>query len=133
MKIRDYRKLFLNAPEPLMLVEVGSLTIRDANQRALSLVGYSEEELKELKLGAMLSPADCVRFLSATEPDADSAGIVDCTLSRKDGAPLPVDISTCMAGFDDLVLVALHDALEKSKMREQLRQAQKMEAVGMLA
>jgi two-component system, cell cycle sensor histidine kinase and response regulator CckA len=132
MKTRDYRRLFQNAPEPLMLVEGGSLAIVEANRRAVSLTGYSEEELKDLGLRAMLSPADCVRFVSVTEPDGDSA-VMDCVIQRKDGSPLPVDISTCMARLDGLVLVGLHDALEKSKMREQLRQAQKMEAVGMLA
>ncbi len=133
MKLRDYGRLFQSSPEAVVLVESQTLAIIEANQRTVALLGYSEDELKGMGLRSLLNPADCARLAASLAPDADHSGIADCSIRGKSGTNIPVDISTSSAETDGLILIALHDASEKARMREQLRQAQKMEAVGMLA
>jgi two-component system cell cycle sensor histidine kinase/response regulator CckA len=133
MKSRDYRRLFESSPEAVVLVENQTLAIVEANQRTLALLGYSADELKSMGLSGLLSPGDFARLTAALAPDVDHSGVPDCSIRGKNGSNIPVDISTSSAETDGLILVALHDVSEKARMREQLRQAQKMEAVGMLA
>jgi two-component system cell cycle sensor histidine kinase/response regulator CckA len=133
MKSRDYRRLFQSSPEALILTESQNLAVLEANQRALELLGYSADELKSMGMRELLSPADCVRLTALFAPDAELNGVSDCSARKKDGGNIPVDISTSRVETDDLILLSLSDASDKARMREQLRQAQKMEAVGMLA
>jgi len=133
MKLRDYRRLFQSSPDAVVLAESHTLAILEANQRAVALLGYSEEELKRMGLSGLLSPADFARFTSSLAPDADHSDVPDVSIHRKDGSNIPIDVSTSSEETEGLILVALHDGSEKARMREQLRQAQKMEAVGMLA
>jgi PAS domain S-box-containing protein len=133
MKSRDYRRLFQSSPDAMVLAESPTLAIVEANLRAVALLGYSEEELKKMGLPGLLSPADFARLTSSVGPDADYSGVPDCSIRGKDGSNIPVDLCTSSAETEGLILVALQDGSEKARMREQLRQAQKMEAVGMLA
>ncbi len=133
MKMRDYRTLFSNAPDALLLVERETLAIVDANRRACELFGRSEEELRATNVGKLLNPAGCARLSMGTAPPSAAAEIADCAAKRPDNTTVPVDVTVSQAPEGGLVIVALHDATEKAKMRDQLRQAQKMEAVGMLA
>ena len=135
-----YRLLFEMESDAIVLIDVESLRIIDANHAAQTLYGYSREEL------LALTAADL-----SVEPDLTAEAIrshtgvgrVPLRLHRKkDGNVFPVDIATnsiTLAGRATM-LAAIRDVTQRLEQEEalrrseaQLRQAQKMEAIGHLA
>ncbi|HET7031464.1 MAG TPA: PAS domain S-box protein [Candidatus Limnocylindrales bacterium] len=124
---RRYRDLFEHSPEALM-VEDRHLRIVDANPAALRLFG-------EGLIGAE------VRDLVEGEPivvDVDRMAeplIRDSAVGRRlDGSTFPEEVELRRIEIDGEphVLAIVHDLTDQVRMQEELVQAQKMEAIGML-
>ncbi|MFI5245353.1 MAG: PAS domain S-box protein, partial [Gemmatimonadales bacterium] len=113
-------------------------TILDANPALASLLGYdSVEELMALNMSAVYrSPADRAELIERHRRQSISAPGVDVDWKRKDGTPIVVRITARVVEFEDGVRCfegIVEDITAKRAFDEQLRQAQKMEAVGRLA
>ncbi|MET4805294.1 response regulator [Limibacillus sp. MBR-115] len=101
--------------------------IESANPAAEAMFGYQAGEIVSMSIDALV-------------PDAPSA-IGDCSDAaremsghRKDGTsfPLSVGYNRVTLGDKTLVIAAIKDLSEQKAVEEQLRQSQKMEAVGQL-
>ncbi len=134
-----YRTVMENASDGVFVVDMKGRFI-DVNQRACEMLGYQREELLELGIADIVSPEDAQR--SPLKLGADFAGramIIERMLVCKDGSTVPVEVSA--GPVDDSTIVGIvRDVSERKRaeavLREQelqLRQAQKMEAVGRLA
>ncbi|HEX9704730.1 MAG TPA: PAS domain S-box protein [Gemmatimonadales bacterium] len=105
----------------------------DVNPRACELTGYTREELLNRKSADTYPPND--RADAATRLAEIAAGrpaFFERPLLRRDGSIGVVEINA-RALADGRFLATMRDVTERRQLETQLRQAQKMEAVGRLA
>ncbi|MEO6327197.1 MAG: PAS domain S-box protein [Thermoanaerobaculia bacterium] len=131
-----YRLLFDESPMPLWSYDQSTLEIVTANQAAADQYGYTKDELTSMTLDDIRPASEIERARKAIRASAAGrqfAGV--WKHKRKDGSLLDVEIhlgDVQIAGRK-LRLSMLNDVTGKRSLEEQLRQAQKMEAVGQLA
>ena len=134
-----YRMLFRSASDAVVLVDVETLRLLDANERAQELYGYGHDELIQLKVTDMLAEPE------KTEQAVQNMKItsVPCRNHRKkDGTVFPVEIRSTIFDFKNRKtnLSTIRDISDimtaekkRKKLEAQLIQSQKMEAIGQLA
>jgi PAS domain S-box-containing protein len=127
-----YRSLFESAPDGILVADPEG-TYVDVNPSGLAMLGYSRDELIGMKSADVLAPKEFSRVDSAlTEINQGVEHRHEWQFRRKDGSVFDADVlATVMA--DGRILAVVRDATERKRMEEQLRQSQKMEAVGRLA
>ena len=132
-----YRILFEGSDQGILIADVETRRFLFANPAICRMFGYSADEIRKLGVEDIHPKASLNHVLA--EFTAQAAG--DHTLAlalpckRKDNSIFQADISVtpmvingrkCSVGF-------FLDISERQKLEDQLRQAQKMEAVGQLA
>ncbi len=109
------------------------------NPKAAVLLGYTQQELVESRQPfAFVHEQDRVMLLdqlSRLEPTRMPSVQLTVRGVRKDGQVIQVEAfcSVTEFGNERAILTTLHDISDRLRLEEQLRQAQKMEAVGRLA
>ncbi|MDE3155127.1 MAG: PAS domain S-box protein [Acidobacteriota bacterium] len=132
-----YRSLIQGAAYGIYRSSVDGQVL-DANPALAAMLGYgSTTELLALNLGTDIyrDPADRLRLMSKHAGEETTTG-EEVDWRRKDGTPIRVRLSVRVvqseeaeAYFEGIV----EDVTERRALEEQLRQAQKMEAIGRLA
>jgi PAS domain S-box-containing protein len=134
-----YRALFEGSPSPTWVYDRETLALLEVNEAAVVHYGYSREEL------ASLTAATFAAQNAPVEPEQDSGPLIDETAVRhqkKNGTLIWVELSVREIELDGKAacLASARDVTERKTARaalrrieEQLRQAQKMEAIGSLA
>ncbi len=124
---RNYRSLFESSPLPMWIYDTETHAILAANAAAVSRYGYSREEFLALTTTDIVAPDEA--------PDADGAASDVSRHLRKDGREIKVRMIAHAVAFDGRPAncVVAEDVGERERLESQLRQAQKMEAVGQLA
>ena len=126
-------------------VSVG-IAIADSDGRFLrtnpayrALTGYSEEELRSMFIGSLLSPDDAEPVITAIEELRSGHAPMSqarCRLCRKGGASVEVDhvVSTIPGGAGGPMRLAVfaHDGTERATMERKLRQNDRLASIGML-
>jgi PAS domain S-box-containing protein len=113
-------------------------TILDANPAIAVMLGYTVDELLGVNMADVYqSPADRAALIARYQARRTSSPLAaDITWRRKDGSPIIVHVTARVVDLDDGTKCfegIVEDTTEKRALEEQLRQAQKMEAVGRLA
>jgi len=121
-----YRAIFEANPQPLWVEDAESLAVLAVNEAAATNYGYSHEELLSMK------SSDLRPSTAPPAPEGEKDAVVQ---RRKDGTTIFVEIATHDILFAERKarLVLAHDVTQRTLLEEQLRQAQKMEAIGQLA
>ncbi len=128
-----YRRIFETASDGIVLLEKHEGHIIHANPATEKMLGYSEEECIGKKLqdiGVSLDMSDFPTIMQAL----NRSGILnydDVSVKTKSGQYIDTDIY--IVDRARLAQCNIRDVTEHKKLEEQLRQAQKMEAVGLLA
>jgi PAS domain S-box-containing protein len=135
---QKYRLLFEMESDALFLIDNETGNILDINAAAVSLYGYSREELLRMRNVDLSGEPAATR--SAT---VQGLKYIPVRYHRKkDGTVFPVEITATVLTQKgrQVHIPAIRDITERmqaeeerEKLREQLRQAQKMESVGRLA
>jgi PAS domain S-box-containing protein len=113
-------------------------TILDANPAIANMLGYAVEELQTLNMIDVYRSASERAALIERYHARHSGGALstDITWRRKDGSEIIVHVTARIVRLDDGTRCfegIVEDITERRALEEQLRQAQKMEAVGRLA
>ena len=122
--------------EPMLVVDRETLAILEANPAAAEKYGYSGEELRRMRLTSLISPEDRTHFDQTLRRDERAApDFFDIRHVLKNGKSIEVDMLMHRIQYRGRkgLLVVPQDATRRHHLEDQLRQAQKMEAVGMLA
>ncbi len=133
---RKYRLLFETSPEAMFVYDHDTLRILAVNEAATARYGYSEPEFLALTIRDIRPPEEQPR-LDEELKDRPDAGAVRTGMRHrtKDGRVLEVDLVARPIEFAGrhARLVLARDVTAQRQLEEQLRQSQKMEAVGQLA
>jgi two-component system, cell cycle sensor histidine kinase and response regulator CckA len=130
---QDLGVLFEHHPQPMWVLDAATEEFLDANPAACALYGYSRDEFPGLHLTVLQEPRDAQRFLeelrSPTRPTASAWRHL-----TKSGRLIDVEVAThgIRRGPRSAVLAVVMDITSRRQLEDQRRQAQKMEAVGML-
>jgi PAS domain S-box-containing protein len=126
-----YRLLMEQAHDAILVLDQRGLVI-EANRTAGVMLGRSREQIIGLPFRSILVPADATEIASLLAPD--SPGLLQLRLDGPDGKDLDVEMSAAhvSTGGQELILVIGRDISQRLRLEQQLRQAQKMDAVGQL-
>ena len=136
------QKLFLeqliqNAPEAIAITDP-DYTVREINVEFTRVFGYTAVEARGRNLSSLIVPsekeAESQSLMGSTNRPANT--VLETTRRRKDGSRVDVSIlvSPVIVGNElDAVYCIYRDISDVKTTEEQLRQSQKMEAIGRLA
>jgi two-component system cell cycle sensor histidine kinase/response regulator CckA len=131
-----YRLLFESNPEAMFVYAPDTLRFLAVNDAAVARYGWSHEEFLGMTLRD-IRPADEMGKLEAAldRIDRGAYSVSDARHRKKDGTLIDVEILSDWIEFEGrrARLVLAKDVTERRRLEEQLRQSQKMEAVGQLA
>jgi two-component system, cell cycle sensor histidine kinase and response regulator CckA len=131
-----YRVLFDANPLPAFLYDAATLDIIAVNDAAIARYGYSRAEFLSMNARDLRPEEDVPRFLEAVAKPHPAIWRAGSWRHRgKDGSVIDVDIQSheITLGGRKLRLTLANDVTERHELEQQLRQAQRMEAVGRLA
>src|SRR5947208_3267197 len=127
-----YRTILENIGDGVLITDRQGRYL-DVNPRACEVTGYPREELLRLNTADTYLPEERAAVLPRLAEIAGSGSAsYERSLLRKDGAVITVDVNARALPAGNL-LATLRDVTDRKRLEEQLRQAQKMEAVGRLA
>ena len=131
----QFRRLFISNPLPMWIYDRETLKFLEVNDAAIANYGYARNEFLTMRLTDIRPPADVDRLLESLK---NAAGTYEQSSNwrhrRKNGDIIQVDVYTheiAIRGHNARLAVAL-DVTQRNQAEEQLRQAQKMEAIGQL-
>jgi PAS domain S-box-containing protein len=136
---KKYKALFRSSSDAIFLVDVESLDLIDANEKAVELYGYTYSELLNKKATDLSAEAEKTRKGLQQEFPTE---IPICYHQKKDGTVFPVEITASYFYLEGkkINLSDIRDISKRIKTEESLKlsesrlqQSQKMESIGTLA
>jgi two-component system cell cycle sensor histidine kinase/response regulator CckA len=132
-----YRQLVENAHDLIFTCDLGG-NLRSINRAGLVATGYTREEIVGQAIADLVTVETRPRFLDLLQAARDGAALtpVEIALTAKGGRRIPLEVVSWLQGTDGAartIQAIGRDQTARERYEDQLRQSQKMEAVGKLA
>jgi PAS domain S-box-containing protein len=132
-----FSKIFHASPACICVTRASDSRFIDVNDAFLAAVGYTRQEVvghTGLELNLWPAPAERAA-IEAQITAGEKVRDVSLHLRRKSGDPLDfvLSLETLDVAGEACVVALGHDVTQRLRLEEQLRQTQKMEAIGLLA
>ncbi len=130
-----YRELFENATDAVFITDLDG-NITELNHKAEALIGCAGPEARTLNLREFLPDSDAGAAVLEQWLNGEADASEQVEITGRSGERVPVEVSTRIieeAGQPHAVQAIARDVRERAALERQLRQSQKMEAVGQLA
>jgi PAS domain S-box-containing protein len=131
-----YHVLFNANPYPMVVMDRETRGFLDVNDAAIKEYGWSRQECLAMTANVLYSPADLatVTALRQADPSGIARVVEGLRHLRKDGTSFDVEMHTSAIELDgkSAILTTAENVSPRHLAQEQLRQSQKMEAVGQL-
>jgi two-component system, cell cycle sensor histidine kinase and response regulator CckA len=130
-----FRLFFAAHPQPMWVFDARTLEFLEVNDAAVSKYGYSRAEFLRMHISAIRAPEDGAELEGVLRQEQEKFPMLHARHRLKSGESIAVEIAARRLDFtgNQAMLVVAIDVSERMALEEQLRQAQKMEAVGALA
>ena len=132
-----YGSLFKSAKDGIVIVDAASGRIIEVNPAIVTLLACSPEDLvgREIWETGVFRDIASSRWAFEHLAGEDEVHYDEVSLIRKDGAAIPVEFTgtAYCAGESRVVQCNIRDIGERKRLEEQLRQVQKMDAMGQFA
>ena len=136
---RNYQEIFNASSDAVFLYDVKNGAVLDANEASEQMYGYTREEMLNLNVGDLsagqrpYTPKDAAWLAKLAA--AEGPQVIEWRAKRKDGEKFWIEASirSTDIGGRGRILATIRDISSRKDLERQLRQAQKMEAVGQLA
>ena len=131
-----FRLLFSHNPLPTWVIDRETLRFLEVNEAAVRVYGYSQEEFKSMTILDFQPEEEKTKMLSyLKENSGDGLYRGHWTHRKKDGKIIEVETTVHELEYSGkrVRLIVAQDVSERHILEQQLRQSQKMEAVGRLA
>jgi PAS domain S-box-containing protein len=130
-----YHRLFSAEKDAIIFFDSESGQITETNNGAVNLYGYTSHEFLQMTIMDIFEPqtmklSDINKIAFSTR-----SGLKKYNHHHKDSTAFPVEVSYCIIPVNDntAVCAIIRNITESVKLETQLRQSQKMEAIGQLA
>jgi PAS domain S-box-containing protein len=129
----SYRRLFEQHPAPMWVYDPVTLRFLAVNAAVMEAAGYTREEFLTMTVADLLDQDERERLRAANFGEGDTQGL--WRLRLKDGSRIDVATSGSAMEFEGRAarLVLAQDITEQRRLEEQVRQTEKMDAIGQLA
>jgi PAS domain S-box-containing protein len=131
-----YRMLFENNPSPMYLFDEETLQFLAVNQAAIEHYGYSRSEFLAMTVKDIRPESEIPALLEALARSSRAKYKGGPWRHRKrDGSIIEVEVTKHSMSFDGrpACLALIQDVTDRKQLESELRHAQKMEAIGLLA
>jgi len=136
---QTHREIFNSTGDAIFIHDARSGAILDVNRTAIEMYGYSREELAGLKVGDLslgrppYSQEDAGRLIRKAMEGAPQ--LFEWRARRRGGELFWVEVALkrTVLGGRTVVMAVVRDITERKALEDELRQSQKIEAIGVLA
>ncbi|MBL8148489.1 MAG: PAS domain S-box protein, partial [Blastocatellia bacterium] len=133
----QYRSLFENANDAVVIAQVDTGQIIDANSKAEILTGRSRLELLDLKLTSLILKPEQETYKNWYRQLMSMAQlkVSEIEIGRKDGSSIPAEVTARILKTDhkSLIQIILRDLTKQKNLENQLLHTQRLESIGALA
>jgi PAS domain S-box-containing protein len=130
-----YRVLFEHNPQAMWVYDPRTLRFLAVNDAALRQYGYERPEIMEMSVLALQPSEDTEAFRAEAAAGCGPGTTTTGRHRRHDGSLLDVEVTSRGIAYGEwqACLVLANDITERRRLEAQLRQSQKLEAIGQLA
>jgi PAS domain S-box-containing protein len=132
---KQFRQIFMTTPIPVWLHDLKTGRFLEVNDIAVDKYGYSRDEFLRMSIDDLQPGEDHEGDKIRKAIPSERQTSLCCQHKRKNGRAIDVEVNSHLITFENrpTVLMASLDISDRKQMEVELRHAQKLEAVGLLA